>query len=196
MDRACRSFLIEYISLGKISTNRGIQWFVPGFVHPLQAVMILLLHLSSCPALLYEEQLRSKHLLEQSFDLEELRLQQRQPSSDVDIENPRSPSKKANRVYCLLMKLRHRVWQRAKWNSPHCYSNHECELQDPTELLENAHPDVERQQRGQNFFTTDRETVQHSFHPEDAMLSEPSETMDLHEYDDILEQFLLPGATG
>lgn len=158
--------------------------------------MILLLHLTNCSALLCEEQLGSKHLLAQIFNLVGNRLRQNQIPDDASTANSEGQSKKANLVYCLLMKLRYRVWQRARWSIPHCPSSHVCALQNPKEPGEHYHPDIEGQKREQSFLNSDEENMQDLSNPWNAFSGEPYDTIDIHEYEDVFEQYLHPGLMG
>ena len=154
--------------------------------------MILLLHLTNCSALIYEEQLGSEHLLAQIFDLVGNRLQHVQIPDDVGTAKSQEQAK-ANLVYCLLMKLRYRVWRRARWSIPHCHGSHVCALLDPTGPSEHRRPGMEEQQRDQSFLANDEKSLQRISNPWDAISSEPSDTIDFHEYEDVFEQYLQPG---
>lgn len=56
-----------------LTGDLGFRWFLPGFVHPLQAMMLLLLllllHLTTCASLLFENGHHTKDLLHDSFQL-------------------------------------------------------------------------------------------------------------------------------
>lgn len=157
---------------------------------------MLLLHLTNCSALPYEEQLGSRDFLAQIFELVSVRLQQCQIPDDASTVDSEGQSKKANLFYCLLMKLRYRIWQRARWSIPHCSGGDLCALQNPTEPGEHRHPDMEGQQREQGFLNSGEEHVQRFSNPWDAVSSEQSDTIDFHEYEDVFEQYLHHGVMG
>ena len=188
-------FLEEYLRLANICVQNGFQWFLPGFVHPLQAMMILLLHLTSCSALHFEEDLRSKQLLIEVFELVGNRLQQgRLVSLNADIANSQGRSDKASLIYCLLAKLRHRVWERAAWQSPPPHGGQDCPLENLTEAIEFAHSEEQSEQQFQHPDATDN--VQQPPGLTDVTSMEPIDETEFDQYDALFEQFLQPGVMG
>ncbi|KAL8827825.1 MAG: hypothetical protein Q9191_002946 [Dirinaria sp. TL-2023a] len=76
-------------------------------------------------------------------------------------------------------------------------SSHVCALQNPTEPSDHHRPDMEEgQRREQKFLSTDEENVQRLSNAWDANSGEPSDTIDMHEYEDVFEQYLHPGVMG
>ena len=151
--------------------------------------MILLLHLTSCSALANEEHLQSKTSLAQTFDLVGNRLQQgRFVSAHVDSALTAGKSEKASLIYCLLAKLRFRVWKRAGWQRSLSPDGQACPLDDLREAIEHAHPQVHLEDQDK---TQTKVPEKAAIRDIDAEMSiEAYDQLDFQQYDDIFEQFL------
>jgi len=190
--RSCRSFLAEYLRLAQLSKNNGFEWFLPGFVHPLQAMMILLLHLTSCANLPYEESLQSVSLLAEVFELVGNRLQQGGVvSSNVDAAESQGRSDKANLIYCLLAKLRYRVWKRAGWQNSRPSEGPGCPIENLTEAIKFARSDEYTEHQGLRWNSPDN--GRKSLTIEDQRGLQPVEEIELDQYEDLFDQYLQPG---
>jgi hypothetical protein len=95
----------------------NLSWFVPGIVQPIHALMILLLHLSTCEKR-DEEGIKSRELVDQTFGLRRNRI-----LSGIILPlgahmgNIRARPHSNSRYSALLM-LRTRVWQKFGWPIP------------------------------------------------------------------------------
>jgi len=116
-ESSARSFLETYLQLSMLSPKMGHQWFIPGFIHPLHALMALLVHLRGCSKLDTEARLR-RDLINMVVALQVLRSARGATSTVRAIirwgENP----EKSNPMYCLLWNLRQLVWNKAGWLIP------------------------------------------------------------------------------
>ena len=102
-------------------------------------MMILLLHLTTCDAIDYEDTMGTKQLLDRNFELVGNRMSQgRVVSSHAKTEKSRGRSEKANLIYCLLAKLRTRTYERARWHLQHDSQNSGCPIQNLSEAIEMA----------------------------------------------------------
>jgi len=190
--RSCRLFLADYLCLAQLSKINGFQWFLPGFVHPLQAMMILLLHLTHCANLPCEESLQSMPLLAQVFELVGNRLQQgRVVSSNVDAAESQGRSDKANLIYCLLAKLRYRVWKRAGWQNSSASAGPGCPLENITQAIKFARSDEYTEQQGPRWNSPDNGHEPPSVEHQPGF--QPLEEIELDQYEDLFNQYLQPG---
>ena len=105
-------------------------------------MMILLLHLTTCDAIDYEDAMGTKQLLDRNFELVGNRTSQgRVVSSLAKTEKSRGRSEKANLIYCLLAKIRTRTYERARWHLQRDEQNSGCPIRNLSEAIEvaNAH---------------------------------------------------------
>jgi len=185
-------FLASYLRLAQLSKNNGFQWFLPGFVHPLQAIMILLLHLTSCTKLHYEESLQSASLLAEVFELVGNRQQQGHVvSSNADAAKSQGKSDKANLIYCFLAKLRDRVWKRAGWEHSSPGGGHGCPIEDLTEAIKFARSDDILEPQGPRWKSLDIGRQTPSIVDQTEL--QPVEEIELDQYEDVFDQYLQPG---
>lgn len=189
---SCRSFLDEYTYLAGLSTQRGLQWFLPGFIHPSQALMILLLHLTSCTDIANEARLGSQQLVDRVFDLLGNRPQEgRVTWSSVEHAQSRGTSRKPHLIHELLAKLRQRVWQRAGWGNSTIQAQRGNLHQDSTRAIGAAHsklcelPLADQSMKLEESFFADV----------DPMSTDFAHALNLKPYNDLLEQFLRPDHT-
>jgi hypothetical protein len=63
-----RSFLRSYLDLIQIGRDIAFEWFIPGFIQPIHALMILLKHLSGCSNPECENSEKTYELLTQVID--------------------------------------------------------------------------------------------------------------------------------
>ena len=75
-------------------------------------MMILLLHLTQCTDSTWEENASTRNLLDRAFDLVGNRNEQGKLVAADVIAKSKGRSERASIVYCLLYKLRIRVWDR------------------------------------------------------------------------------------
>lgn len=154
--------------------------------------MILLLHLTSCANLPYEESLQSVSLLAQVFELVGNRLQQgRVVSSNADMAESQGRSDKANLIYCLLAKLRCRVWKRAGWQNSSPNDGPGCPIENITEAIKLARSDEYTEQQGPRWNNLDNGHEPPS--PEHQTGVQPVETIEFDQYEDLFNQYLQPG---
>ncbi|KUJ10476.1 uncharacterized protein LY89DRAFT_262461 [Mollisia scopiformis] len=112
--RTARSFLHHYLTLSA-SSNSHFSWFLPGLVQPLHAMIILLMHLSSCTHIYSEESL-SRSLLDDVFELRISRIRAGSIISEkAKIKGEMLPQR-SNKRYSMLVDLRMRVWKRLGWD--------------------------------------------------------------------------------
>ena len=138
-DRSSRFFLAKFVVLSLEFAESGLLWFTPGLIKPLQPMMILLLHLTICDAIDYEDAMGTKQLLDRNFELVGNRMSQgRVVSSDANTEKSKGRSGKANLIYCLLAKLRTRTYERAGWHLQHDDQNSGCPIQNLSEAIKMA----------------------------------------------------------
>ena len=190
--RSCLRFLKEYINQARLCSQNGFQWFLPGFVHPLQAMMILLLHLTICSDLHYEESRHSNSILADIFELVGNRLQQGWlVSSTVDTIGFPDSSDKADLIYCLLAKLRYRVWKRAAWLDSFPQGDHGCPIEDLTEAIKFARPwKLQEQESRTSSAPSNSEMVPRL---RGTLSTELLDETDWNQCDDLFDQFLQPG---
>lgn len=188
--RSSRRFLEEYLRQAYLCTQHGFQWFLPGFIHPLQAMIVLLLHLTGCTNLQHEASLQSKRLLIEIFELFGNRLEQgRVVSSNADVAKSQDRSDKVHLIYCLLAKLRNRVWDRAGWADLGGGST--CPMRNLAEAIDFARSEELLKQSNEHTEVPD-DSLQ-AFHLDDIMSIESTDQIDWSQYDDLIEQFLQPG---
>ena len=152
-------------------------------------MMILLLHLTTCDAIDYEDAMGTKQLLDRNFELVGNRLSQgRVVSSHAKTERSRGRSEKANLIYCLLAKLRTRTYERSKWHLQHDNQNSGCPIRNLSEAIEmaNAH------------FKTGKIPVEHGSGAQTAIEARktppvPVGIADYEEWDGFFDQFLETG---
>ncbi|KAI5858311.1 hypothetical protein BZA05DRAFT_17 [Tricharina praecox] len=119
---ASREFLRTYISLATVDGS-PYQWYLPGLVHPLHAVIILLLRMEQASHILLPE-CPDKALLEEAFALVGNRVLRGRltpqtagrPNTDGTVW-----------IYCLLGKLKRRVWKKCGWKGG-CENSRFCLL--------------------------------------------------------------------
>lgn len=154
--------------------------------------MILLLHLTSCANLPYEESLQSVSLLAEVFELVGNRLQQGGVvSSNVDAAESQGRSDKANLIYCLLAKLRYRVWKRAGWQNSRPSEGPGCPIENLTEAIKFARSDEYTEHQGLRWNSPDN--GRKSLTIEDQRGLQPVEEIELDQYEDLFDQYLQPG---
>ena len=150
-------------------------------------MIILLLHLTSCSALDYEASLQSNMLLARTFELVGNRLQRgRLVSSNADTLRSQGKSDKANLIYCLLEKLRKRVWKRASWQQ----GGQGCPMKSFEEALKVCLPDEVSQSQNRSSYITGHGQEIAGFEPKTTV--ESMDGIDWNQYDDLLDQFLQP----
>lgn len=185
---SCRSYLAKFATLSQAFAQSGLQWFIPGFIDPLQPMVILLLHLITCSTLGDEESMQTRNLLDASFGLVGNRISQgRVVSFDPNTEKSKGRSEKANLIYCLLAKLRTRTYERAGWYIQPDDSSSSCPIRDlPAAIRTATAPFV-------------AETISNNDNPETPFPIEaaqnPSMPMNMaigEEWDGFLEDFLEP----
>lgn len=185
---SCRFYLAKFAVLSQSFAQSGLQWFIPGFIHPLQPMVILLLHLTTCDSLGNEETLQTRQLLDASFGLVGNRVSQgRVVSSTPKTEKSKGRSEKANLIYCLLAKLKTRTYERAGWYNQHDDSSSGCPIRNLAEAIQTATaPFV-------------AEKVFNNSNPEKALTVEADQTLDVpmdmaigEEWDGFIEDFLEP----
>ena len=138
-DRSSRFFLAKFVALSLAFAESGLQWFTPGLIQPLQPMMILLLHLTICDSIGYEDAMGTKQLLDRNFELVGNRMSEgRIISSNAKTEKAKGRSAKANLIYCLLAKLRTRTYERAGWDLQHDDQNSGCPIQNLSEAIKMA----------------------------------------------------------
>ena len=151
--------------------------------------MILLLHLTICDAIDYEDALGTKQLLDRNFELVGNRMSQgRVVSSHAKTEKSRGRSEKANLIYCLLAKIRTRTYERAGWHLEHDNQNSGCPIRNLSEAIEMANAS----------FKTGTIPVEHGSGvpiPSEAgkMPPVPMDMADYQEWDGFFEEFLETG---
>ncbi|MCJ1477603.1 hypothetical protein MMC13_006276 [Lambiella insularis] len=109
-----RSFLTHYVHLSTLSSYPQFRWHVPGIVQPLHALIILLLHLSTCSDIAYEGE-ETRNLVITVFTVWIRWLQEGRliPAKAMikRLANPQS----FNPRYSTLIVLWERVWRRCGW---------------------------------------------------------------------------------
>lgn len=99
----------------------GLFWVVPGFIQPLHAMAILLLHLSQCSHVDEEEKL-SKDLLDMIFTLRvnHIRKGMRTGTGILGelLKGYQKPPRANNPRYRTLTNLKRHVWQKFDWFCP------------------------------------------------------------------------------
>lgn len=154
--------------------------------------MILLLHLTSCANLSYEESLQSVSLLAQVFELVGNRLQHgRVVSSNVDTAESQGRSDKANLIYCLLAKLRYRVWKRAGWQNSPSSDGPGCPIENLNEAIKFARSDEYTEQQGPRWNSLDNGHEPPSAEHQPGV--QPVEEIEFDQYEDLFNQYLQPG---
>lgn len=111
---AAREFLHTYVALAT-AAGTPFRWYLPGLVHPLHAVIILLLRMEQTSSL-HPPDCPDKALLEAVFALVGNRVVRGRltprtagrPNGDGTVW-----------IYCLLGKLRRRVWNQCGWSDGH-----------------------------------------------------------------------------
>lgn len=152
--------------------------------------MILLLHLTKCPALHHEETLQSKELLTKTFAIVGNRLQRgRVVSLYMDTAKTQDKPENGILIYCLLAKLRYRVWIRAAWGIP-SQAGQGCPLDNLREAIDYLYA-------GEPVLSQDYSLDTHGDGEKESALGvmptiELGEEEDFHQYDDLFEQFLQP----
>ena len=183
-----RFYLAKFAVLSQSFAQSGFEWFIPGFIHPLQPMVILLLHLTTCDSPGNEETLQTRRLLDASFGLVGNRISQgRVVSSNPKAEKSKGRSEKANLIYCLLAKLRTRTYERAGWHIQRDESSSGCPIRNLSEAIQTATaPFV-------------AESVFDNANPEKAFTIEADQTLDVpmdmaigEEWDGFIEDFLEP----
>lgn len=103
-----------------LSQPLGYNWFIPGVIQPLHALIILLVHLDGCMCPNEEARL-SRDLVDQVFNLRLGRIL----TGDTSI-NPTTPRfinlRQHNSRYMALITLKTRVWQKLGWSNPYISS--------------------------------------------------------------------------
>ena len=113
--RTYRSFLQKYLHLSDLLVAQGFSWFIPGFIQPFHALVILFLHLRDCSHS-DEESWLSQSLVDQIF---QIRMNHILRWSDIPVEAILTANKrdvatlpKSNPRYRMLWNLRENVWGR------------------------------------------------------------------------------------
>jgi len=115
--RSARSFLEKYIRLATLRSRPNYQWYIPGLLQPLPALMIVLMHLTSCQHLEAESRL-SRELIDKIFALRVLRDVGDATMVARAIIRKDEEQKAGSPMYCLLWNLRRCAWERAGWKIP------------------------------------------------------------------------------
>jgi hypothetical protein len=91
------------------------SWFVPGLIQPLHALIILLMHLSTC--LNISEEGQSRHLLDQIMSLRVNRILNGSVVPTKALLRGDCHPQRANTRYLIMVELRRRVWRNVGWES-------------------------------------------------------------------------------
>jgi hypothetical protein len=106
-----RSFIANYIALSTLPTHAHLRWFIPGLIQPLHAIVILLMHLSTCSDLPSEE-LSSRRLIDDTLRLRVNHiLKGNRMTRSGGIDHPQ----RANPRYLIMVNLRKSVWKKIGW---------------------------------------------------------------------------------
>lgn len=120
--RTARSFLAKFLKLATLSQPLGYNWFVPGLIQPIHALMILLVHLEGCicPD---EEAALSRDLIDKVFSLRVDRILNGDDA--INFMTTRfSNLRHHNSRYLALITLKTRVWQKLGWSTPYPPTTH------------------------------------------------------------------------
>ncbi|KAG0649374.1 Transcription factor yanR, partial [Hyphodiscus hymeniophilus] len=110
-----RSFLTTYLQLSTVPTMTHFSWFMPGLIQPIHAVIILLMHLSTCPNISEEEP--SRYLLDHIFRLRVNHILKGSAVPAKPLLRGDSHPRRSNPRYVIMVELRKRVWKNAGWDS-------------------------------------------------------------------------------
>jgi hypothetical protein len=114
--QTARSFLTHYLKLACLPRQK-LAWFVPGLIQPLHALLILLMHISTCPCIA-EEEILSRELLDSVFCLRINMIMKESKSKVPEDGKPRiggGGEGLRNPRYLVLVELRRRVWKKVGW---------------------------------------------------------------------------------
>ncbi|KAE8441557.1 hypothetical protein EG329_004676 [Mollisiaceae sp. DMI_Dod_QoI] len=112
--RTARSFLQHYLTLSSLS-NPHSSWFLPGLIQPLHALIILLMHLSTCTNVCSEESL-SRSLLDDVFELRVSRILAGTVVAEKAMIHGEQRPQRSNTRYSMLVELRAKVWKKLGWD--------------------------------------------------------------------------------
>ena len=151
-------------------------------------MMILLLHLTTCDAIDYEDAVGTKQLLDRNFELVGNRMSQgRVVSAHAKTEKSRGRSEKANLIYCLLAKLRTRTYGRARWHLQHDDQNSGCPIRNLSKAIEMANASF---QSGTVLVPVEHGSEVQTSNGAAEMPLVPVRIADHEEWDGFFEQFL------
>lgn len=119
--RSYRDFLSNYNALCTLNTNQhnDFRWLLPGSIHPLHALMGLLLHLHFCetPSAPFECY-ASQFAVNSAFENLGLRVTGPQLISPTQARVfSIDGCSGATRIYCLTQKLKENVWRKNGWDT-------------------------------------------------------------------------------
>jgi hypothetical protein len=121
-----RSFLKNYLGIVILGQGLGFGWFVPGFLQPMHALVILLKHLSACSDMQAESTAGSCDLITQVMDARRDWIMkssirplpvQLMPGSGVTLTDGRPTPPMTDPRYRMLWSLKEQVWRRFGWAS-------------------------------------------------------------------------------
>jgi hypothetical protein len=90
------------------------SWFIPGLIQPLHALIILLMHLSTCANIGDED--RSRYLLDQTMTVRVNRILNGSVVPTKALLRGDCHPQRANPRYLILVELRKRVWKKVGWD--------------------------------------------------------------------------------
>ncbi|OKL59148.1 hypothetical protein UA08_05720 [Talaromyces atroroseus] len=115
--RTSRSFLERFLRLATLPQSLRRDWFVPGLIQPIHALIVLLVHLDGCTCP-DEEAILSKDLIDQVISLRQGRIVNRGHS--INLPTPRFKNlRQHNSRYLTLISLKTRVWHKLGWLAPY-----------------------------------------------------------------------------
>jgi hypothetical protein len=91
-------------------------WLIPGLIQPLQALIILLLHVSTCPHIVEEETI-SRSLIDKIICLRVNRIRSGILIPDKFRFGVGCYPQRSNARYLILVELRKRVWKKVGWEN-------------------------------------------------------------------------------
>ncbi|KAE9363893.1 hypothetical protein N431DRAFT_550590 [Stipitochalara longipes BDJ] len=113
--QTARSFLTHYLHLSTLPSSPHLVWFTTGLIQPLHAIVILLMHLSTCTNIAEEEHL-SRSLLDQIMSLRVTRIRNENPFPIKDMLCGNDRLQRTNARYLIMVELRRRVWKKIGWD--------------------------------------------------------------------------------
>lgn len=155
-------------------------------------MMVLLLHLTTCGNLDFEETSKTRLLLDQNFELVGDRMSQgRVVSSSANAEESKGRSEKAHLIYSLLAKRKTRTYERAGWHSAHDNSSDSCPVRNFSPAIEKATVPLRPEIMANG---NDSEAVVPDGYQDVPAV--PMDTTDWEEWGGLVEEFLQPDMIG